>query len=724
MNFQLKSEYEPAGDQPKAIEQLTEGLKKGLERQTLLGVTGSGKTFTMANVIQNVQRPTLVIAHNKTLAAQLCQEFREFFPNNAVEYFVSYYDYYQPEAYLPRTDTYIEKEATINEEIDRLRHAATSALLTRRDVIIVASVSCIYGLGSPEAYQKEVMHLVEGELVPREDILRRLIDMQFMRTNTDLTRGHFRARGDVIEIMPVNEEIVFRIVLDGARIAEIFRLDHVTREIVERLKDTWIFPAKHFMSSVDERDRAYRAIEHELAERLKELDSEGKILEYERLSRRTKYDLEMIKNIGYCNGIENYSKHFDGRRVGEPPSSLLSYFPKDFLTIIDESHVTLPQIGGMYAGDQARKQTLVDHGFRLPSAKDNRPLKFDEFIERTGQTVYVSATPGPYERQVSNSIVEQIIRPTGLVDPQTLILPVTAGARFVDSPVAPLGRSPQPYGRASWKEGERPSVLTPSWKEGEYPGQVKDIMARIKERVATGERALITTLTKKMAEDLAGYLKEDGLKVAYLHSDIETLERITILSDLRRGTYDVLVGVNLLREGLDLPEVSLIGILDADKEGFLRSETSLIQTIGRAARNVNGLVLLYADHMTGSLDRALAETDRRRKIQLKYNEDHGITPKSIEKKIGDIRAMLGGDGIDKERTRKILKIELTASPEELEEVIKDKKAEMKRAAEDLMFETAVILRDELVELEKELEEKRKSETSPHSAVRRGTRKTI
>jgi len=682
MKFELKSEYKPAGDQPKAIELLTEGLKKGLDRQTLLGVTGSGKTFTMANVIQNVQRPTLVIAHNKTLAAQLCQEFREFFPNNAVEYFVSYYDYYQPEAYMPRTDTYIEKEATINEEIDRLRHAATSALLTRRDVIIVASVSCIYGLGSPEAYEKEVLHLVEGEVVGRDDTMRKLIDMQFTRTNTDITRGHFRARGDVVEIMPMNEEILFRIVFDGQKISEIFRLNHITREIDEKLKDTWIFPAKHFMASLDERERAYRAIEHELAERLKELDAEGKVLEYERLSRRTKYDLEMIKNIGYCNGIENYSRHFDGRVTGEPPSSLISYFPKDFLTIIDESHVTLPQIGGMFAGDQARKQTLVDHGFRLPSAKDNRPLKFDEFIERVGQIVYVSATPGPYEKQVSNAVVEQIIRPTGLVDPQTLVLPVTATA--------------------------------------EYPGQVKDIMARIKERVAQGERALITTLTKKMAEDLAGYLKEDGMNVAYLHSDIETLERITILSDLRKGVYDVLVGVNLLREGLDLPEVSLIGILDADKEGFLRSETSLIQTIGRAARNVNGLVLLYADHMTGSLKRALEETDRRRKIQLKYNKDHSITPKSIEKKIGDIRKMLGADGIDEEKVKKILKIEMTASPEELEEAIRDKKDDMKRAAENLLFETAALLRDELVELEHELALKKS--TSSTSARRKGARK--
>jgi excinuclease ABC subunit B len=678
MQFKLKSDYAPAGDQPKAIEQLTKGLRDGLDRQTLLGVTGSGKTFTMANVIQNVQRPTLVIAHNKTLAAQLCNEFREFFPDNIVEYFVSYYDYYQPEAYLPRTDTYIEKEATINQEIDRLRHAATQALLTRKDVIIVASVSCIYGLGSPLEYQKVVMHVTADGRMQRDDLMRRMIDMQFTRTTSDITRGQFRARGDVIEIMPVNEEVLYRVVLEGELVREIFKLDAVTREMIEKVNDMWLFPAKHFMTSPGERERALRDMEVELKWRLEEMDKEGKLLEYERLSRRTRYDIEMIRNIGFCNGIENYSRHFDGRAPGEPPFSLMSYFPKDFLTVIDESHVTLPQIGGMFAGDQARKQTLVEHGFRLPSAKDNRPLKFDEFIGNVGQMVMVSATPGPYEREISDQIVEQIIRPTGLVDPETIVLPVTPAAALKVDPNDPLHPNLSP----------------------DYPGQVKDIIARIKERVAKGERALITTLTKKMSEDLAGYLKEDGMKVAYLHSDVETLDRITILSDLRRGVYDILVGVNLLREGLDLPEVSLIGILDADKEGFLRSETSLIQTIGRAARNINGLVVLYADHMTGSLDRALKETARRRVIQLAHNEANGITPVTISKKISDIRAMLGATS--EVETRKILNIEISASPKELEEVIQDKKKEMKEAAGNLLYETAAILRDEIVLLENEL----------------------
>ncbi len=693
MKFDLKSDYKPAGDQPKAITNLTEGLQKGLNRQTLLGVTGSGKTFTMANVIQNVQRPTLIIAHNKTLAAQLCNEFREFFPNNVVEYFVSYYDYYQPEAYMPRTDTYIEKEATINEEIDRLRHAATQALLSRRDVIIVASVSCIYGLGSPKEYQNTVLRVTKDTPITREEIMRRLIEMQFTRTNVDLVRGQFRARGDVIEIMPVNEEMIYRLIIDGPHVTEIYRLDHVTREVKDTVPDIWLFPAKHFMTAPGERDRAARDIARELEEQLKVFDKQGKVLEYERLSRRTKYDLEMIKNIGFCSGIENYSRHFDGRMPGEPPFTLMSYFPKDFLTIIDESHATLPQIGGMYAGDQARKETLVDHGFRLPSAKDNRPLKFDEFIDNVGQMIYVSATPGPYEKGTSENVVEQIIRPTGLVDPQTIIMPVTGTFTAAG-------------------EDNGPDRVIDAEVPANYEGQVKDIMQRIRERVAEGERALVTTLTKKMAEDLAGYLKEDGMKVAYLHSDIETLERITILSDLRKGLYDILVGVNLLREGLDLPEVSLIGILDADKEGFLRSETSLIQTIGRAARNVNGLVVLYADHMTGSLKRALDETERRRNIQLAYNKEHGITPKTIAKRITDIRAMLGGDeAVSEEKIKKIMQIEMTASEGELEEIIADKKKEMKSAALNLMFETAALLRDEIAELEKELHGKAKKKGS-------------
>jgi len=699
MQFKLKSDYAPAGDQPKAIELLTKGLRDGLGRQTLLGVTGSGKTFTMANVIQNVQRPTLVIAHNKTLAAQLCNEFREFFPDNVVEYFVSYYDYYQPEAYLPRTDTYIEKEATINQEIDRLRHAATQALLTRKDVIIVASVSCIYGLGSPLEYEKVVMRVVADGQMQRDELMRRMIDMQFTRTTTDITRGQFRARGDVIEIMPVNEEVIYRVVLEGESVREIFRLDPVTREMMDKVHGIWLFPAKHFMTSPSERERALRDIENELKVRLEELDKEGKSLEYERLSRRTRYDIEMIRNIGFCNGIENYSRHFDGRAPGEPPFSLMSYFPKDFLTVIDESHVTLPQIGGMFAGDQARKQTLVEHGFRLPSAKDNRPLKFEEFIKNVGQMVMVSATPGPYEKEVSDQIVEQIIRPTGLVDPETIVMPVTPAKALKLDPSQPIHPNLDP----------------------DYPGQVKDIIARIKERAEKGERALITTLTKKMAEDLAGYLKEDGMKVAYLHADIETLERITILSDLRRGEYDILVGVNLLREGLDLPEVSLIGILDADKEGFLRSETSLVQTIGRAARNVNGLVLLYADHMTGSLDRALKETARRREIQLAYNKEHGITPATITKKISDIRAMLGATS--EAETKKILNIEISASPKELEEVIQDKKREMKEAAGNLLYETAAILRDEIVLLENELHQKTGSPVPKKRRTGRGAKKS-
>ncbi len=663
MQFKLESHYQPAGDQPKAIEQLTRGLREGLARQTLLGVTGSGKTFTMANVIQNVQRPTLVIAHNKTLAAQLCQEFREFFPHNVVEYFVSYYDYYQPEAYIARTDTYIEKDAQINQEIDRLRHAATQALLTRRDVIIVASVSCIYGLGSPDEYKKTVMHIVRGEQCDRSALLRQFVDMQFTRTTADLSRGQFRAQGDVVEIMPMNEESVYRLVCENGVVREMFLLDPVTRAIREELRDAWFFPAKHYMTDASNRERALQAIEKELDTRLKEFDRAGKVLEYERLSRRTRYDIEMIRSIGFCSGIENYSWHFDHRTKGEPPYTLLDYFDSDFLTIIDESHVTLPQIGGMFAGDQARKQNLVDFGFRLPSAKDNRPLQFEEFNKKIGQTVFVSATPSQYEREHSEQIVEQIIRPTGLVDPETIVMPVIA-------------------------------------KTGSYSGQVADLVVRIDERATKGERTLVTTLTKKMAEDLTEYLKERKVKVAYIHSDVETLDRITILTDLRKGVYDVVVGVNLLREGLDLPEVSLIAILDADKEGFLRSETSLIQTIGRAARNVNGQVVLYADVMTGSLKRALAETDRRRTLQIAHNMRHGITPKSITKKISDIRAELMGTAVDK--TKKILRIEMTASPKELRAVILEKKEEMQAAAENLLFETAGLLRDEIAILEAEL----------------------
>ncbi|TAK03801.1 excinuclease ABC subunit UvrB [Patescibacteria group bacterium] len=680
MKFKLKAPYIPAGDQPKAIEQLVAGLKSKDRFQTLLGVTGSGKTFTMANVIQQTQRPALVLAHNKTLAAQLCNEFREFFPENAVEYFVSYYDYYQPEAYLPRTDTYIEKEAMINDEIDRLRHAATSAILSRRDTIIVASVSCIYGLGSPTEYKKEVLHLKVGDPSTgsgqgsnREETMSRLVDMQFERTTADLKRGSYRVRGDVMEVMPMNEEIIYRISFEGDTASRIDELDPVTRSHKASRQDEWLFPAKHYVVPERTKERALTDMRRELDERLKELEAEGKPLEAERLKRRTRYDIEMIQNVGYCNGIENYSRHFDGRKAGEPPYTLLDYFPEDFLLFVDESHVTVPQVGGMYNGDQARKNTLIDHGFRLPSARDNRPLKWQEFEKKIGQAVFVSATPGLFEHKVSAQTVEQIIRPTGLVDPAVEVRPVSG------------------KGGKDGKGGK---------------GQVEDLIGEIVARAAKNERTLVTTLTKKMAEDLTEFLKEKDIKVQYLHSDVSTLDRITVLTDFRKGTYDVLVGVNLLREGLDLPEVTLVAILDADKEGFLRSETSLIQTIGRAARNVDGKVILYADQMTGSLKSAIRETDRRRKIQLAHNAEHGITPKTIQKKIKDIRAMLGAD--PDATVEKILDIEMVAEPHEIEAVIKEKEKQMKVAAKELDFETAAILRDEIVYLMRELKGKKAS----------------
>ncbi len=680
MKFNLQSKYKPAGDQPKAIAGLVDGLQTGLDRQTLLGVTGSGKTFTIANVIQQVQRPTLVIAHNKTLAAQLCNEFRQFFPENAVEYFVSYYDYYQPEAYIARSDTYIEKEAQINEEIDRLRHAATQALLSRQDVIIVASVSCIYGLGSPKEYSKTVMNLKAGQVADRSELIRRLIEMYFERTNADVERGQFRAMGDVIEIMPMsgrsgsgdaNEKTsLYRLVIEDGVLREIFILDPVTRRVKDRVQDFWLFPAKHYVVGAEHTERAVRQIEDELAMRLAEFKQEEKLLEYERLQRRTKYDIEMMKSIGYCNGIENYSRHFDGRNAGEPPDTLLAYFPKDFLTVIDESHVTIPQIRGMFAGDKARKDNLVEHGFRLPSARDNRPLTSKEFEERVGQTIYVSATPGEQEYDSSDRIVEQIVRPTGLVDPIVTVLPVT--------------------------------------ETDDHRGQVDDLIPRIQDRTAKGERSLVTTLTKKMAEDLTEHLKELGIKVQYIHSDIKTIERIEILTDLRKGIYDVIIGVNLLREGLDLPEVSLVAILDADKEGFLRSEMSLIQTIGRAARNIHGEVILYADRMTGSLTRALDETNRRRTIQLAHNEKHGITPITITKSIQNVSEIMGvAEPGEKKDTKNILKIELAAEPHEIEEVIREKTEEMELAAANLQFETAGILRDEIIELQSELKKMKK-----------------
>lgn len=681
MKFKLKSDYKPSGDQPTAIKGLVEGINKHLSRQTLLGVTGSGKTFTIANVIEQVQKPTLVIAHNKTLAAQLCNEFREFFPENAVEYFVSYYDYYQPEAYMPGSDTYIEKEAQVNEEIDRLRHACTQALLTRRDVIIVASVSAIYGLGSPTEYEKIVLHLRTGDPLDRSAVLTQLIEMQFTRTNADLTRGSFRLRGQVLELMPVNEEAIYRLEI-GSHITRIEKIDAVTRRVVREQEDLWLFPAKHYVASPEMRERAFSDIQTELDEQLALFEKQGKVLEYERLKRRVKYDLEMIKNIGYCNGIENYSRHFDGRAPGEAAFTLLDYLMYSgkhqaagvdgFLTVIDESHVTVPQIRAMYNGDQARKNVLVDHGFRLPSARDNRPLKYEEFDARVTQAIYVSATPTPYELEISDNIVEQIVRPTGLIDPEVLIRPVTE-------------------------------------KVGVNPSQIDDVIMRIEERIAKGDRALVTTLTKKMAEDLTEFLKAKKIKVEYLHSDVLTINRIDIITKLRRGEIDVIVGVNLLREGLDIPEVSLVAILDADKEGFLRSETSLVQTIGRAARNVNGLVVLYADHMTGSIDRALAETDRRRVKQLAYNKEHGITPETIKKTIRNILEEFGISTSDRAvqakgkrrgsgQTNSVTTLDTIGDARPLPVIIKDKETQMKQAAQDLEFELAAILRDEIREL--------------------------
>ena len=667
----------PAGDQPQAIDSLVKGLNDGLQRQTLLGVTGSGKTFTMANVIERVQKPTLVIAHNKTLAAQLCNEFREFFPDNAVEYFVSYYDYYQPEAYLPNTDTYIEKEAMINEEIDRLRHACTQSLLTRKDTIIVASVSAIYGLGSPFEYEKIVLHLRVGDELDRRAMLEQLIAMQFERTNSELKRGSFRLRGQVFEIMPVNEDNIYRFEISN-RIDRIEWVDSVTRKVKREQEDAWFFPARHYVVGEEGRNRAFNTINAELGKQLEYFEKHGKVLEYERLKRRVAYDLQMIKNVGYCNGIENYSAHFEGRKEGEPPFTLLDYFihgsgggKVDFLTIIDESHVTVPQIRAMYNGDRARKDVLVDHGFRLPSARDNRPLTFEEFDKKVGQIVFVSATPSEYETKVSKNIAEQIVRPTGLIDPEVVIRPI-------------IGK--KDIGQLS---------------------QVEDLIVRIEERIKMGERTLVTTLTKKMAEDLTEYLKEKKIKVAYLHSDVDTLDRIEIITDLRLGKNDVIVGVNLLREGLDMPEVSLVAVLDADKEGFLRSGTSLIQTIGRAARNVNGQVVLYADNITGSMQKAIDETNRRRAIQIAYNEKHGITPKTVQKAI---RNILEEFGISAERSKgkeakkhekrlaHTVELDLIGDGRSLNVIIKEKESQMKAAAKELDFELAAILRDEIREM--------------------------
>ena len=644
--FKLDSQYKPLGDQPKAIDSLVNGINDNIRQQTLLGVTGSGKTFTMANVIEKVQKPTLVISHNKTLAAQLYEEFKEFFPDNAVEYFVSYYDYYQPEAYVPRTDTFIDKEASINEEIDMMRHSATQSLLSRDDVIVVSSVSCIYGIGSPEDYGEFAFGIAVGDIYDRSEIIKKLVFMQYERNDIEFDRGQFRVRGDVIEINPVHGTPPIRIELFGDEIDAINIIDKVTGKKKESLPRYMIFPAKHFVVGQDKMDVALANIKSELNERLNELNAMNKILEDQRLAQRTRFDIEMLQEMGYCPGVENYSMHLSGREWGEKPYSLLKYFPDDFLTIIDESHVTVPQIRGMYNGDRARKETLVEYGFRLPSAKENRPLRFDEFESSVNKVIYVSATPGPYELSKSKNVVEQIIRPTGLVDPEVIIRPVK--------------------------------------------GQVEDLLGEVKKRAEKDERVLVTTLTKRMAEDLTDYYAKIGIKVRYMHSEIDTLERIDIVDDLRRGTFDVLVGVNLLREGLDLPEVSLVAILDADKEGFLRNETSLIQTIGRAARNVNGQVIMYVDEMTQSVRNATDITRKRRFLQMKYNEEHGIVPKSTTRTL-------------KEKTETEEKIasgaDISKLPkDELRLLIKDVESDMKEAAARLDFERAAELRNKLYAL--------------------------
>ncbi len=657
-DFNLNSAYTPTADQPKAIAGLAEGLRAGERFQTLLGATGTGKTFTMAATIAEVQRPALVIAHNKTLAAQLCNEFREFFPDNEVNYFVSYYDYYQPEAYVPAQDLYIEKDSSINDEIDRLRHAATASLFARRDVIIVASVSCIYGIGSPQIYNEKMQLFQVGKTIDRDEVLRKLVKMQYQRNDSVLGRGHFRVRGEVLEIMPSYAETAYRIALFGDEIEGIQHFDPLTGEVIDEIDHVSVWPASHYVTKDETVERAVEEIRAEMESRTAELENEGKLLEAHRLRQRTSYDLEMIKELGFTSGIENYSRILDGREPGTPPHTLIDYFPDDFICFVDESHQTIPQIGGMYEGDRSRKQTLVDFGFRLPSAIDNRPLKFDEFLERVKSLVMVSATPGQFERAEASRTVEQIVRPTGIVDPEIEL-------------------------RAT-------------------RNQIDDLMNEAKKVAEKGERILVTTLTKKMAEDLTAYLLEYGVKVRYLHSEIDTLERIQIVRDLRLGEYDVLVGVNLLREGLDLPEVSLVAILDADKEGFLRGETSLVQTIGRAARNVNGRVLMYADKETDAMRAAMRETDRRRAIQIAYNEEHGITPTTVRKGISEMSELLAME--DRAPARKRRKAtERFDSPEELEKTIVALEEEMLAAADDLRFEEAGRIRDELRELRRDLE---------------------
>ncbi|WP_342533951.1 excinuclease ABC subunit UvrB [Lysinibacillus sp. FSL K6-0057] len=655
--FDLQAPYQPNGDQPQAIAELVEGVNAGKRHQTLLGATGTGKTFTISNVIQQVKKPTLIMAHNKTLAGQLYSEFKEFFPNNAVEYFVSYYDYYQPEAYVPQTDTYIEKDSSINDEIDKLRHSATSALFEREDVIIIASVSCIYGLGSPEEYREMVVSIRTGMEIERNQLLRKLVDVQYERNDISFTRGTFRVRGDVVEIFPASrDEHCIRVEFFGDEIDRIREVDALTGEILSDREHVAIFPASHFVTREEKMRKAIENIEQELEERLALLRSEDKLLEAQRLEQRTRYDLEMMREMGFCSGIENYSRHLTLRGAGATPYTLLDYFPDDFLLVVDESHVTLPQVRGMYNGDQARKGVLVEHGFRLPSALDNRPLRFEEYEKRVHQAIYVSATPGPYELEHTPEMVEQIIRPTGLLDPLIEVRPIE--------------------------------------------GQIDNLIDEIQDRIAQNERVLVTTLTKKMSEDLSAYLKEMGLKVEYLHSEIKTLERIEIIRELRKGTYDVLIGINLLREGLDIPEVSLVAILDADKEGFLRSERSLIQTIGRAARNANGHVIMYADHVTDSMKKAIDETKRRRALQMAYNEEHGITPQTIIKKIPDvIRATQVAEEEESYVTKATKGKKLTKA--EREQLLASLEVEMKEAAKALDFERAAELRDTIFELKVE-----------------------